>query len=44
MLYMWMEVIYHIPLSVWAVGALLRGEFVVLDLVVTIIRGAWFAD
>lgn len=23
--YMWMEALYHVPLSVWAVGALVRG-------------------
>lgn len=23
--YMWMELFYHIPLSAWAIGALLRG-------------------
>ncbi|KAK3686418.1 hypothetical protein LTR37_019849 [Vermiconidia calcicola] len=26
MMYMWMEALYHIPLSVWAVGALLRNS------------------
>lgn len=25
-MYMWMELLYHTPLSVWAIGALLRGE------------------
>ena len=25
MLYMWMELLYHVPLSIWAIGALLRG-------------------
>lgn len=25
MLYIWMEVIYHVPLSFWAIGALVRG-------------------
>ncbi|EME43808.1 hypothetical protein DOTSEDRAFT_151328 [Dothistroma septosporum NZE10] len=25
-LYMWMELFYHVPLSVWAVGALLRDD------------------
>jgi len=24
--YMWMELIYHVPLSLWAIGALLRGS------------------
>ena len=24
-MYLWMEALYHVPLSVWAVGALLRG-------------------
>lgn len=23
--YMWMELLYHVPLSVWAIGALFRG-------------------
>ncbi|GAB7362930.1 hypothetical protein MBLNU230_g3229t2 [Neophaeotheca triangularis] len=27
-LYLWFEVLYHVPVSVWAVGALLRGEIV----------------
>lgn len=25
-MYMWMELLYHVPLSVWAVGALIRGK------------------
>ena len=25
-MYMWMELIYHFPLSIWAIGALLRGK------------------
>ncbi|EMC93208.1 hypothetical protein BAUCODRAFT_230797 [Baudoinia panamericana UAMH 10762] len=25
-LYMWMEFLYHVPLSVWAIGALLRDD------------------
>ena len=25
-MYMWMELLYHTPLSVWAIGALLRGR------------------
>lgn len=25
-MYMWMELLYHTPLSVWAIGALLRGK------------------
>jgi len=25
--YIWMELIYHVPLSIWAIGALLRGMF-----------------
>lgn len=25
-MYMWMEAFYHLPLSVWAVGAILRSE------------------
>lgn len=24
--YVWMEAIYHVPLSLWAIGAILRGE------------------
>lgn len=24
--YMWMEALYHVPLSIWAVGALIRGK------------------
>jgi hypothetical protein len=23
--YTWMEILYHVPLSIWALGALLRG-------------------
>lgn len=26
-LYMWMELVYHLPLSFWAAGALIRGMF-----------------
>jgi hypothetical protein len=25
-MYIWMEFLYHVPLSVWAIGALLRGK------------------
>jgi len=25
-MYMWMELLYHTPLSVWAIGALLRSK------------------
>lgn len=25
-MYTWMELLYHVPLSVWAVGALIRSE------------------
>ncbi|KAH9824503.1 putative membrane protein [Teratosphaeria destructans] len=25
-MYMWMDVLYHVPLSIWAVGALLRDD------------------
>ena len=25
-MYIWMELFYHVPLSIWAIGALLRGE------------------
>jgi len=25
-LYAWMELVYHVPLSFWAVGALVRGD------------------
>jgi len=28
--YMWMEALYHLPLSVWAIGALLRGRRLLL--------------
>ena len=24
-MYLWMEALYHVPLSIWAIGALLRG-------------------
>jgi hypothetical protein len=27
MMYMWMEALYHVPLSIWAIGALLRGAY-----------------
>ena len=27
MMYMWMEALYHVPLSIWAIGALLRGTY-----------------
>jgi len=27
--YMWMEAIYHLPLSLWVVGALVRGELII---------------
>lgn len=30
-LYLWFEVLYHVPVSVWAVGALLRGEIVLAN-------------
>lgn len=29
-MYMWMEALYHLPLSCWAVGALLRGMYLAL--------------
>ncbi len=25
--YMWLELLYHVPLSVWAIGALIRGKY-----------------
>ncbi|RMZ00061.1 hypothetical protein D0860_08124 [Hortaea werneckii] len=25
-MYLWLELVYHVPLSFWAVGALLRGD------------------
>lgn len=25
-LYMWLELVYHVPVSIWAIGALLRGK------------------
>jgi hypothetical protein len=25
-MYVWLELIYHLPLSFWATGALIRGE------------------
>ena len=25
-MYLWLELVYHVPLSFWAVGALLRGS------------------
>jgi hypothetical protein len=25
-MYMYMELVYHVPLSVWAIGALIRGD------------------
>jgi hypothetical protein len=28
--YMWMELLYHTPLSVWAIGALLRGASMII--------------
>ena len=35
MAYMWMEALYHIPLSLWAVGAIIRDdELVALNLLV----------
>lgn len=24
--YLWIELIYHVPVSVWAIGGLIRGE------------------
>ena len=36
--YMWMEAVYHLPLSVWVVGALVRGELVTF-LAVTVLVG-----
>jgi hypothetical protein len=27
-MYVWVELIYHLPLSFWAIGALIRGEIV----------------
>ena len=44
---MWMEAVYHFPLSVWVVGALLRSEcsvfFVLglLELVVVCVKILW---
>jgi hypothetical protein len=26
-MYVWVELIYHLPLSIWAIGALIRGAF-----------------
>lgn len=28
--YMWMEALYHVPLSFWAIGALLRGALMLI--------------
>jgi hypothetical protein len=27
-MYVWLELIYHLPLSFWAIGALIRGEII----------------
>ena len=32
-MYVWAEVLYHAPLSVWAIGALLRGTTPLTDLI-----------
>jgi hypothetical protein len=32
-LYMYMELVYHVPLSVWAIGALIRGNAVCVMIV-----------